>query len=593
MSGSYTTKTCEPCQAGNRAALSSFLCANSKSVHSYDQVYRQILFRGEIMAYQALYRKYRPQTFSDVVGQDHITKTLKNELDCGKIVHAYLFTGTRGTGKTSCAKILAKAVNCLSPINGDPCGECEICRMVAQDEATDIVEMDAASNNGVDDIRELREQVNFSPATCKYRVYIIDEVHMLSGPAFNALLKTLEEPPEHVVFILATTEVHKLPATILSRCQRFDFRRIDSNEIVGRLKHVATNEGLTLGDDAATLIASAADGGMRDALSILDLCASHSTIISEDTVANVCSMAGNDYLVKMADLIKTHSTEQALMLIDELHNSSVDMLRLLSELTAHFRDLMIVKVVKGEQKPIVCSSSKMRALETQAQSFDIKEIMSILSVLQASAVTMQSGNRRCEMEMAIIRLCNPEIRQDLNSLERRISALEANGVVVSKVENTKEQSQPVDTLIPSPEQDDNEIPLLEYDEVPAPLDESEIGVTTPQKNNPIRQNNDTPIVQWGEIICILRTTCPLIAGVLQDSTAYISGDYLLIDSNNSQFRDLVSGKNPIYKESIRKAAENVLGKSYKLGPYHKKQPQNETTDPLQAFAQKLKQLENN
>ena len=194
------------------------------------------------MAYQALYRKYRPSTFSDVVGQEHITNTLKNELDCGKVVHAYLFTGTRGTGKTTCAKILAKAVNCLNPVNGDPCGECEICRMVAADEATDIVEMDAASNNGVDDIRELREQVNFSPAACKYRVYIIDEVHMLSGAAFNALLKTLEEPPEHVVFILATTEVHKLPATILSRCQRFDFRRIDSSEIVNRLKYVAQQE---------------------------------------------------------------------------------------------------------------------------------------------------------------------------------------------------------------------------------------------------------------------------------------------------------------------------------------------------------------
>ncbi|MEE1053807.1 MAG: DNA polymerase III subunit gamma/tau, partial [Acutalibacteraceae bacterium] len=256
------------------------------------------------MAYQALYRKYRPTKFSDVVGQDHITKTLKNELDSGKIVHAYLFTGTRGTGKTTCAKILAKAINCLNSKGGDPCGECEICRMIANDEITDIVEMDAASNNGVDDIRELREQVNFAPATAKYRVYIIDEVHMLSGAAFNALLKTLEEPPEHVVFILATTEVHKLPATILSRCQRFDFRRIDSAEIVGRLKYVAENEGLNLTDDAATLIASAADGGMRDALSILDLCASTGSDITEDTVSNVCSMAGNDYLIKMTDLIK-------------------------------------------------------------------------------------------------------------------------------------------------------------------------------------------------------------------------------------------------------------------------------------------------
>lgn len=539
------------------------------------------------MAYQALYRKYRPTTFSDVVGQDHITKTLKNELDCGKIVHAYLFTGTRGTGKTTCAKILAKAINCLSPINGDPCGECEICRMVAQDEATDIVEMDAASNNGVDDIRELREQVNFSPAACKYRVYIIDEVHMLSGAAFNALLKTLEEPPEHVVFILATTEVHKLPATILSRCQRFDFRRIDSSEIVGRLKYVASKESLNLTNDAATLIASAADGGMRDALSILDLCASHSNNITEDTVANVCSMAGGDYLIKMAELIKSHSTEQALTLIDELHNSSVDMLRLLSELTSHFRDLMIVKVVKGDHKPIVCSSSKMRALEAQAQSFDIKEIMSILGVLQSAATAMQNGNRRCEMEMAIIRLCNPEIRQDLDSLERRIAALESNKpIAVQKAEPIKETPQPIIAEI------DEEIPLPEENEGPAPQEE----VLEPVTDETLSTHNTdgvTPVTQWGEIIGVLRKTCPIIAGVLQDSSAYIEGDRLLIDTNNSQFKALVNGNNPVYRDNIRKAAEQVLGRVYKLGPYHAKATQTESIDPLQGFAQKLKQLENN
>ena len=538
------------------------------------------------MAYQALYRKYRPATFSDVVGQDHITKTLKNELDCGKVVHAYLFTGTRGTGKTTCAKILAKAVNCLSPVNGDPCGECEICRSVALDEISDIVEMDAASNNGVDDIRELREQVNFTPATCKYRVYIIDEVHMLSGAAFNALLKTLEEPPEHVVFILATTEVHKLPATILSRCQRFDFRRIDSAEIVSRLKYVAKNEGLNLTDDAATLIASAADGGMRDALSILDLCASTGSDITEDTVANVCSMAGNDYLIKLADLIKSHSTEQALMLIDELHNSSVDMLRLLSELTGHFRDLMIVKVVKGNQKPIVCSSSKMKALELQAQQFDIKEIMSILSVLQSSATAMQNGNRRCEMEMAIIRLCNPEIRQDLSSLEQRIARLESNPtVVVTKSETVKKDEKlalDVEEEIPLPEHEEQYTENVPED-IPSPHDEAPV----------VSDNGITPVTQWSEIIGVLRKTCPIIAGVLGDSKAYIEGDRLLIDTNNSQFKTLVNGNNSVYRDSIRKAAETVLGRVYKLGPYHAKSTEKKTNDPLQDFAARLKSLENN
>ncbi len=532
------------------------------------------------MAYQALYRKYRPHTFSDVVGQDHITKTLKNELDCGKVVHAYLFTGTRGTGKTSCAKILAKAINCLNPVNGDPCGECEICRLIVNDEITDIVEMDAASNNGVDDIRELREKVNFSPATAKYRVYIIDEVHMLSGAAFNALLKTLEEPPEHVVFILATTEVHKLPATILSRCQRFDFRRIDSDEIVSRLKFVAQSEGLTLTDDAATLIASAADGGMRDALSILDLCASHSNNINEDTVANVCSMAGNDYLIKMADFIKNHQTREAIMLIDELHNSSVDMIRLLSELTGHFRDLMIVKVVKGDKKPIVCSSAKMKALETQAQNYDIKEIMSILSILQASAANMQNGNRRCEMEMAIIRLCNPEIRQDLASLERRIATLEAGNIKPA--------------VSPLPQIDVDVPPTDQSEEIPLPQD-CDITPETSAETEQITPPADkgvTAVAKWGEILGILRSTCPVIAGVLQDSDAYIDDDRLLIDAKNSQFRTLINSENKTYRDAIRKSAETVLGKVYKLGPYHAKVVQNDNVDPLESFAQKLRQLEN-
>ena len=249
------------------------------------------------MAYQALYRKYRPQTFSDVIGQEHITETLKNELSAGKTVHAYLFTGTRGTGKTSCAKILAKAVNCLDPKDGDPCLECQACRMAASGENTDIVEIDAASNNGVDNIRELREKVNFTPSVSKYRVYIIDEVHMLSTDAFNALLKTLEEPPAHVIFILATTEVHMLPATILSRCQRFDFRRIDPDSICDRIQYIAEKEGFTVTPDAARLIAAAADGGMRDALSILDLCISNGSTVDEKTVENVCGMAIRNRLI--------------------------------------------------------------------------------------------------------------------------------------------------------------------------------------------------------------------------------------------------------------------------------------------------------
>ncbi len=592
MGGSCATERCEPCQAGNRAALSSFFVCRSKSAHSYTQV-RKFYFclRGESMAYQALYRKYRPQTFSDVVGQEHITETLKNELSSGKTVHAYLFTGTRGTGKTSCAKILARAVNCLNPVEGDPCLECEACRLVEAGENTDIVEIDAASNNGVDSIRELRDLISFTPANSKYRVFIIDEVHMLSIGAFNALLKTLEEPPAHVIFILATTEVHKLPSTILSRCQRFDFRRIDTIKICERIQYIAEKEGLTVTDGAATLIASVADGGMRDALSVLDLCASSSKNIDEAVVESVCAMAGNDYLLELSDKIKRQDTEGCLLLLERLHNSSVDMLRLLSEMISHYRDLMIVKTVKSGKRPIVCSAAKMQALENQAESYNIKEIMYCLSVLQQATALMQSGNRRTEMEMAVIKLCNPSLTGDTQSLERRISLLEkalqnlAAGKVVPAAEKPK-------AIVP--EEADDEIPLPETENsAPAPADNTENYTKTETVIAEPSADGTTPVENWNEIIKILKVECPIMGGVLNDSRAFIKGQYLLIDAPNSQFRSLINSGNSYYKDSIRKAAFKILGATYKLGPYNKPKAVSDDDDPLKIIAQKLKNFEMN
>ena len=532
------------------------------------------------MAYQALYRKYRPQTFSDVVGQEHITTVLKNELRDGTTVHAYLFTGTRGTGKTTCAKILANAVNCLDSKDGDPCLECESCKSCLNGENTDIVEIDAASNNGVDNIRELREIIGFAPAQSKYRVYIIDEVHMLSTGAFNALLKTLEEPPEHVIFILATTEVHKLPATILSRCQRFDFRRIDSQKICERLQYIASLEGLTLTDDAATLIAAAADGGMRDALSILDLCASSSKSIDESVVENVCAMAGDEYLIELCDCIKALDTQKALLMIDRLHNSSVDMSRLLNELISHYRDLMIIKTVHSDKKPIVCSAARLSALEKQAEKFDIKEIIYTLNVLQNATALMKTGDCRCEMEMTVVKLCNPELSTDLDALERRISALESGAVRVKEVplvqkpkivENEAYRVQPE-----ASENDDDNVPPL-----PTDFDSPD----TPKIG-------DGEVAKWNEILAVLTKSCPLIAAVLNDSKAYIKGEYLLIDAPNSQFKSLIKQANGRYKESIREAAQRVLGVTYKLGPYTRKTETAEN-DPLVDLAEKLKNFEIN
>lgn len=538
------------------------------------------------MAYQALYRKYRPQTFSDVVGQEHITKTLKNELCDGKTVHAYLFTGTRGTGKTTCAKILANAVNCTNSQNGDPCLECDACKAALNGENTDIVEIDAASNNGVDNIRELREIISFAPANSKYRVYIIDEVHMLSIGAFNALLKTLEEPPKHVIFILATTEVHKLPATILSRCQRFDFRRIDNEKICERLQYVAANEGLTLTDDAATLIASAADGGMRDALSILDLCASSSKNIDEKIVENVCAMAGDEYLLELCDCIKDGDTQKALLMIDNLHNSSVDMLRLLGELISHYRDLMIIKTVRTGKRPIVCSATRLANLEKQAEKFDIKEIVYTLNVLQSATALMKTGDRRCEMEMTIVKLCNPELSVDLASLERRISALE-NGAVIAKaaVPVVKEEKAPVIEDTEAIKADDDIPPMPDDSDIPLP--EAPVSVAKPEP-----KFDEGEVMKWNEVLAILTGTCPLIAGVLKGSKAYIKGDYLLIDAPNSQFKSMINQQGGVYKEHIRAAAQRVLGATYKLGPYKRETTTNDA-DPLKALAEKLKALEIN
>ena len=520
------------------------------------------------MAYQALYRKYRPQTFSEVYGQEHITKILEREVESGKIGHAYLFTGTRGTGKTTCAKILARAVNCESLNGGNPCGHCDMCRMILSGEATDIAEIDAASNNSVEDVRRLREQVMFSPASAKYRVYIIDEVHMLSTSAFNALLKTLEEPPEHVVFILATTEVHKLPATILSRCQRFDFRRIDSEKIAERLKYVAEKENLQLTDDAATLIAAVADGGMRDALSILDLCAGSAGEINESVVASVCSMAGSDYLLSMADCINKGDTEGAMMLLDKLHNSSVDMNRLSGELISHFRDLMIIKTVSSGPRPIVCSKSRMAALEKQADKFSLPEITAILNVLQQNAALMTEGNRRTVMEMTLLRLCTPTLRNDIASLEMRIAALEAGRAAGNSSANQSDQA--------CVQEEKQETPPI---------------AVTGNENEESGNSEDEELKNWQDIIEVLKHKNPIMAGVLKGSKAYIEGGRLLIDTDNTQFKSLVNGSNAKYREDIKEAAKEILGKRYNLGPYTKKATVQ--SDPLAAFAQKLKSFESN
>lgn len=372
----------------------------------------------------ALYRKYRSATFDEVISQEHITTTLKNQIKAGTPAHAYLFTGSRGTGKTTCAKLMAKAVNCLSPVDGSPCGECESCKAIAAG-CPDIIEMDAASNNGVDDVRALRDEVMYAPTVCRYKVYIIDEVHMLSSQAFNALLKTIEEPPPHVMFILATTEIHKVPATIASRCQQFRFSRIDVEESTKRLCEIAKKENVNITEDAARLISRLSDGGMRDAVSLLDQCISVSADIDEETVRTTAGIAGTEHLFTLAQCIHEQNAPEALKILDELHNQSKDLMLLLDELLSHFRNLCILSATNSDFSLIPAGSGTRNDLARQTKEFTLGEIMRCMDILQdCIARTPKTAKRKTVAEMCLIRLCTPRLDSDTSALSLRLEKLE-------------------------------------------------------------------------------------------------------------------------------------------------------------------------
>ena len=372
----------------------------------------------------ALYRKYRSATFDEVISQEHITTTLKNQIKSGTPAHAYLFTGSRGTGKTTCAKLMAKAVNCLSPVDGNPCGECESCKAIAAG-CPDIIEMDAASNNGVDDVRALRDEVMYAPTVCRYKVYIIDEVHMLSSQAFNALLKTIEEPPPHVIFILATTEIHKVPATIASRCQQFRFSRIDVEESTKRLCEIAKKENVNITEDAARLISRLSDGGMRDAVSLLDQCISVSADIDEETVRTTAGIAGTEHLFTLAQCIHEQNAPEALKILDELHNQSKDLMLLLDELLSHFRNLCILSATNSDFSLIPAGSGTRNDLARQTKEFTLGEIMRCMDILQdCIARTPKTAKRKTVAEMCLIRLCTPRLDSDTSALSLRLEKLE-------------------------------------------------------------------------------------------------------------------------------------------------------------------------
>lgn len=530
--------------------------------------------------YQVLYRKWRPQTFSDVSGQETVTAALKNEIKNNRLAHAYLFTGCRGTGKTTCAKILAKAVNCLHPKDGDPCNECEICRGIDDGSILDVTEIDAASNNGVDNIRELREEVNYTPNAGTYRVYIIDEVHMLSAGAFNALLKTLEEPPAHVIFILATTEVHKLPATILSRCQRFDFGRIAPSAIAARIQQVAEAEGFTVTDDAALLLARLADGAMRDALSLLDQCLSVGNEITAQAVAQATGMAGSDYLYQLSDAVAAGDSAAALALLDTLYRGAKDMERLCAEWVEHYRNLMIVQTVKDPTELIVASPDEWEKLRAAAGKQSAAAVLQCLTVLQTTLDRLRGGvSRRVEMEMAVLKLCRPELDSGSEALSRRIAALEgalASGVAVKTAPAPAKEQKPV---VQQPAPKAQPAPV---EQAPAPVQEPQ---PTPVQEAAPQDDEERPFAQWGEVIERLGTACVPLQGVLIGSTAYIRGDYVLVCTDNEMFKTLATrdGNKQIFLNVIRE----VTGRNMRIGIKKKVTPQDEIPeDPLAAFLQK-------
>ncbi len=376
--------------------------------------------------HQALYRKWRPKNFDEVCGQDHITSILKYEVANNKFSHAYLFCGSRGTGKTSCAKILAKAVNCLSPVNGDPCGVCDACRAIDSGSATDVLEMDAASNNGVDNIRDIRDEVVYSPSSLKYRVYIIDEVHMLSPSAFNALLKTLEEPPAHAIFILATTELHKLPATIISRCQRFDFRRITTEILKSHLLKIADAEGIEITDGAALLLAKHAQGGMRDAISLLDLCAGNRQRIDDELVASVTGSGGREQMLSVVRAVIDKDYDAIFKAIEDTVRSSRDITVFWQELIAIYRDLLVIKNSNTPTAYLDLTDSETEALTTLAKRLSQETLSCHSSMLTEAFLSMQRANavRRIVAEITLVRMCDTRLAATPEAMLARIAALE-------------------------------------------------------------------------------------------------------------------------------------------------------------------------
>ena len=548
--------------------------------------------------YRALYRKWRPQRFADVVGQTAIVTALQNQISAGRIGHAYLFTGTRGTGKTTCAKIFAKAVNCLDTSSPDPCGECEICKGIDSGSVMDIIEMDAASNNGVDDIRDLRDEVAYLPSVCKYKVYIIDEVHMLSTAAFNALLKTMEEPPEHVIFILATTEVQKVPVTILSRCQRYDFTRITADDIAGRLLYVAGQEKIELDENAAQLIGRLADGAMRDALSILDTCAGVDNHVDEALVRRMAGVTDRGYLFEISDAIAAGDSVTALEKIAELRQQSVDMRRLCMELAGQYRNLMLC-ALPGGTSLLTGISPEEEAAYTQRRDFPQREAIRAVNAFGSALEKMSRGtDQRIELELAIFSLTQPETAAAPVIIRQPAPAAPAAPQAFASAPRAYTAAPPVQaapSVVP-PVVQPQSVPAAAPDDVPPPIDDDppflqpELkpapqqapapvppapAAPAPRKAEPPRQAGPLePFAFWPAVLADLEENDAMLISFLRGTRAYCDGKRVLFECSDA-FRDYIRNNREVSKR-LKETIYRVSRTKYSIGPYEEPKTDNTT-----------------
>ena len=537
--------------------------------------------------YHALYRKWRPQKFADVVGQEPIVTALQNQIASGRIGHAYLFTGTRGTGKTTCAKIFAKAINCLDHSSPDPCGECEVCRGIDEGTVLDISEIDAASNNSVDDIRDLRDETAFLPTVCQYKVYIIDEVHMLSTSAFNALLKTMEEPPPHVIFILATTEVQKVPATILSRCQRYDFARITADKIAGRLLYVASQESFTLTEGAAALIGRLADGAMRDALSILDTCAGVSTQVDEALVRRMAGVTDRAYLFEISDAIAKGDAVAALQKVAELRQQSVDMRRLCTELAGHYRNLMLSSLPQGTALLSGISPEEEAAYSARASTPQADAVRGIEAFGEALEKMGRGADQRIELELAIFSLTQPAAQPAVQVVQQAAPAAPGQPAPFASGP-APFAAQPVQPAVPSPAApavppagQPVQPPVAQPEEEaapwqaapanpqafapePSPPPAAPAAPAVPPADRTLR-----PFAPWPQVLEALSGRDPAMSSFLRGSGAFYDGRRVLIDCNET-FRDYMR-QNKETNRLLKQVILEVSGIRCGIGPYEKPQ----------------------